>query len=131
MITETATPKTVLGVGGQLPAHDRPVSTYPPEIPMKLRAQYRHLPARKVVIKDDNNQTGRKDLELSGDDVEMDGTIRVRNVEKCTGIESEITKNALKGNLPPKAYPAASPPIPPSRRKRMRFFRSNAPGRTP
>lgn len=117
IITETARAKSALVERCQVACtrYASLVLTHPPEIPMNVSAKYRHLPARKVVIMHDNSQTARNDLELRGADVDIAGTIRDRNVEKCTGPELGVNRATMASDVPPNAWPAASPPTPPSR----------------
>jgi hypothetical protein len=82
--TEIAMPNSVLASRISCNVYNRLCWAYPPDIPTKVRAQYRHLPARKVVMTHDKSQTARKDLELSGEDVEIAGIIKDMNVERCT-----------------------------------------------
>lgn len=87
----------------------------PPDILANSTAAYLYRPERKVVTIQDKIQTATNDLEDSAAEEDVAGMRRTRRVERWR----------------PKAYPLASPPIPPSRsHENLRFFlgESKAPG---
>lgn len=87
----------------------------PPDTLDNSTAAYLYRPAMKVVTIQDRIQTARNDVEDSEAEEDVAGMRRTRRVERWS----------------PKAYPLASPPIPPSRsHKNRRFFLgwSKAPG---